>query len=215
MESLTSCEVCLEEYNTRFRRPMVVCLNGHTFCSDCSQQLTICAQCRQSCLPEKIVNIALLRIVEQKIQASSHDSAVPRSREAEESEVYPSHRPSNPVGSQDFDERDDLDSVLREQSLDQWREEESETSDEEEHLEELLGATGLFPGPRPTGFLQGATGLLFQEHLMAMESQHQVEDEDESEILMEALATSKSIAEQEEMDQEALMCALALSVDEQ
>ena len=164
------------------RRPMVVCLNGHTFCSPCSEQLTICAQCRQSCLPQKIVNIALLRIVEQNAQASSqsHDSVVSCSRKAEESEVYPSHRPINPGGSQDFDDSDHLDSVLRERTLAQWREEESETSDEEE----LLGATGLFPGPAglfpaATGFLQGATGLLFQEHLMTLQSQ--VEDEDERE----------------------------------
>ena len=202
----------MEEYSG-VRRPMVVCLNGHTFCSPCSEQLTICAQCRQRCLPQKIVNIALLRIVEQNAQASSHDSAVPLSRKAEESEVYSSHRPINPGGSRAFDERDHLDSVLRERTLAQWRGEESETSDEEEHLEELLGATGLFPGPRPTGFLQGATGLLFQEHLMAMGSQHQVEDEDEREILMQTRATS--LAEQEERDQEALMCALALSIDEQ
>ena len=203
----------MEEYSG-VRRPMVVCLNGHTFCSTCSEQLTICAQCRQSCLPQKIVNIALLRIVEQNAQASSqsHDSVLPRSRQAEESEVYSSHRPINPGGSRDFGNSDHLDSVLREHTLAQWREEESETSDEDE----LLGATGLFPG-----FLQGATGLLFQEHLMTLQSHHQVEDEDESEILMQALAASReepratSLAEQEERDQEALMCALALSIDEQ
>ena len=84
-----------------------------------------------------------------------------------------------------------MDSVLREHTLPQWREEESETSDEEDQLEELLGATGLFPGaaglfPGPTRILQGATGLMFQEHLMTMHSHHQVEDE--SEILMQALA---------------------------
>ena len=187
MESLTSCEVCLEEYSG-VRRPMVVCLNGHTFCSACSEQLTICAQCRQRCLPQKIVNIALLRIAEQNTQASSHDSVVPRSRKAEESEV---NRPINPGRSRDFDESDHMDSVLREHTLPQWREEESETSDEEDQLEELLGATGLFPGaaglfPGPTRILQGATGLMFQEHLMTMHSHHQVEDE--SEILMQALA---------------------------
>ena len=163
-------------------------------------------------MPQKIVNIALLRIVEQNAQASSqsHDSVLPRSRQAEESEVYSSHRPINPGGSRDFGNSDHLDSVLREHTLAQWREEESETSDEDE----LLGATGLFPG-----FLQGATGLLFQEHLMTLQSQ--VEDEDEREIIMQALAASReetratSLAEQEERDQEALMCALALSLDEQ
>ena len=173
-------------------------------------------------MPQKIVNIALLRIVEQNAQASSqsHDSVVSCSRKAEESEVYPSHRPINPGGSQDFDDSDHLDSVLRERTLAQWRDEDSETSDEEE----LLGAAGFFPGPAglfpaATGFLQGATGLLFQEHLMTLQSQ--VEDEDEREIIMQALAASReetratSLAEQEERDQEALMCALALSIDEQ
>ena len=202
----------MEEYSG-VRRPMVVCLNGHTFCSPCSEQLTICAQCRQRCLPQKIVNIALLRIVEQNAQTSSHDSAVPRSRQEEESKVHPSHRRINPGGRRDFEESDDLDSVLREHTLARWREEESEALDEEEQLEELQGATGLIPGA--AGFFQGATGLLFQEHVMTMQSQHQEEDEDESEILRRALATSTSLAEQEERDQEALMCALALSIDEQ
>ena len=235
MESLTSCEVCLEEYSG-VRRPMVVCLNGHTFCSPCSDQLTICAQCRQRCLPQKIVNIALLRIVEQNNQASSHrDShqasshdSLPQRKQAEESEVYPSHhRPIYPGGSQDFDESGDLDSVLRDETLARWREEESETSDEDEQLEELRGAAGLFPGaarlfPGATRFLQGATGFLFQEHLMTLQSQHEEEeDEDENEMLRQALAASQeeilatSVAEQEERDEEALMCALALSIDEQ
>ena len=211
MESLTSCEVCLEEYSG-VRRPMVVCLNGHTFCSPCSQQLTICAQCRQTCLPQKIVNIALLRIVEQNAQA--HSSVPPASQE-KESEVHPSHQPIHAEGSQNFDESDDLDSVLA-----QWRDEESDTSDEDEQLEEeLRGATGIFP--RAAEFLQGAAGLLFQEHVMTMHSHYEEEDEDESEILRQVLEASqeevlaRSVEEQEERDEDALMCALALSIVEQ
>ena len=80
-------------------------------------------------------------------------------------------------------------------------------------MEELQGATGLFPGAAE--FFHGATRLLLQEHVIKMQSHHQVEDEDESEILRRALATSTSLAEQEERDQEALMCALALSIDAQ
>ena len=197
---------------------MVVCLNGHNFCSPCSQQLTICAQCRQTCLPQKIVNIALLRIVEQNAQA--HNS-VPPASQAEESKVCPSHQPICTKRRRDYDENDDLDSVLREHTLAQWRDEESDTSDEDEQLEEQLlrGATGLFQGPEE--FLQGATGLLFQEHLQTMHSQHEEEDEDESEILRQVLEASqeevlaRSVEEQEERDEDALMCALALSIDEQ
>merc|ERR1711971_395728 len=160
MESLTSCEVCLEEYSG-LRRPMVVCLNGHSFCSLCSEKLTICAQCRQSCLPQKIVNIALLRIVEQNAQA--HNS-VPHASQVKESEALPSQQPIYTEGRSNFDESDDIDSVFA-----QWRDEARNTSDEDEQLEEeLQGATGLFPGGAGlfTGaaeFLQGATGLLFQE----------------------------------------------------
>ena len=56
---------------------------------------------------------------------------------------------------------------------------------------------------------------------MTLQSQHKKEDEDENEILRQVLAASQeeilatSVAEQEERDQEALMCALALSIDEQ
>ena len=145
MDSLTSCEVCLEEY-TGLRRPMVVCLNGHTFCSSCSEQLAICAQCRQRCLPHKIVNIALLRIVEQNIKALSRDSGQSQTKE---SEVHPSQQPvSMEEGSGNFDENDEFDSVLRAANLLHWRDEESDTSDEER----ARGATGTH---------RGAAGFLF------------------------------------------------------
>ena len=49
---------------------MIVCANGHSFCSNCAEKLEVCAHCRQPCLAEKIVNIALLKIVEQ--QARKH-----------------------------------------------------------------------------------------------------------------------------------------------
>ena len=202
MDSLTSCEVCLEEY-TGLRRPMVVCLNGHTFCSSCSEQLATCAQCRQRCLPHKIVNIALLRIVEQNIKALSRDSGQSQTKE---SEVHPSQQTvSTEEGSGNFDENDEFDSVLRAANLLHWRDEESDTSDEERPR----GATGTH---------QGAAGFLFQEHLMSRHSQHKEEDEDENGILRQAWTEEvlrRSIAEQEERDEEALMCALALSISEQ
>ena len=159
----------------------------------------------------------MLRIVEQNAQA--HNS-VPPASQAEESEVHPSHQPIYAERSRAYDESDELDSVLRDHTLAQWRDEESDTSDEDEQLEEeLRGATGLFQGPAE--FLQGATGSLFQDHLRTMHSQHEEEDEDESEILRQVLEASqeevlaRSVAEQEERDQDALMCALALSISEQ
>ena len=54
-----------------------------------------------------------------------------------------------------------------------------------------------------------------------MLSQHEEELEDESDLIRQAMAASqeevlaRSLEEQEERDQEALMCALALSLDEQ
>merc|ERR1712172_226619 len=154
---------------------MVVCLNGHSFCSPCSEQLAICAQCRQRSLTQKIVNIALLRIVEQNALASSRDS-VPPASQVKESEALPSQQPIYAEEGSRNDESDDIDSVLA-----QWRDGARNTSDEDEQLEEeLRGAAGLFPGtpglfpgatgnfPRATGLftgaaevLRGATGLLF------------------------------------------------------
>ena len=100
----------------------------------------------------------------------------------------------------------------REHYLAGWREDESESSDEE-HFETGAARLDLF---------QGATGLLYQEHFFStMLSQHEEELEEESDLIRQAMAASKdevlarSLEEQEERDQEALMCALALSLDEQ
>ena len=49
---------------------MIICANGHSFCSNCAGKLEVCAHCRLPCLAEKIVNIALLKIVE--LQARKH-----------------------------------------------------------------------------------------------------------------------------------------------
>ena len=148
-------------------------------------------------MSKKIVNIALLKIVEGKVCSSptTKESEAPQSLGPdcgrEESECFESSR---------------------EEYLAGWREDESESSDEE-HFE--TGAAGL-------DHFQGATGLLFQEHFSStMLSQHKEEFEDESDLVRQAMAASQeeilagSLEEQEERDQEALMCALALSLDEQ
>ena len=148
-------------------------------------------------MSKKIVNIALLKIVGGKACSSSttKKSEAPQSLGPdcgrEESECFESSR---------------------EEYLAGWREDESESS-HEEHFE--TGAAGL-------DYFQGATGLLFQEHFSStMLSQHKEEFEDESDLVRQAMAASQeeilagSLEEQEERDQEALMCALALSLDEQ
>ena len=143
------------------------------------------------------MNIALLKIVEGKACSSSttKESEAPQSLGPdcgrEESECFESSR---------------------EEYLAGWREDESESSDEE-HFQ--TGAAGL-------DLLQGATGLLYQEHFLpTLLSQQEEELEDESDLIRQAMAASqeevlaRSLEEQEERDQEALMCALALSLDEQ
>ena len=148
-------------------------------------------------MSKKIVNIALLKIVGGKACSSSttKKSEAPQSLGPdcgrEESECFESSREDHLAG---------------------WREDESESSDEE-HLQ--TGAAGL-------DHFQGATGLLYQQHLLStLLSQHEEELEDESDLIRQAMAASqeevlaRSLEEQEERDQEALMCALALSLDEQ
>ena len=143
------------------------------------------------------MNIALLKIVGGKACSSSttKKSEAPQSLGPdcgrEESECFESSREDYLAG---------------------WREDESESSDEE-HFQ--TGAAGL-------DLLQGATGLLYQEHFLpTLLSQHEEELEDESDLIRQVMAASqeevlaRSLEEQEERDQEALMCALALSLDEQ
>ena len=63
------CDVCTEVFCLE-RTPMIVCENGHSFCSNCSYKVQLCAHCHHPCLAEKIVNIALLQIVEQQARNS-------------------------------------------------------------------------------------------------------------------------------------------------
>ena len=149
-------------------------------------------------MSKKIVNIALLKIVEGKACSSS---------KTRKDEV-----PQSPGPDTGREESEYLDYSREHYLLAGWREDESESSDEE-HFE--TGAAGL-------DHFQGATGLLFQEHFLStLLSQHEEELEDESDLIRQAMAASKeevlarSLEEQEERDQEALMCALALSLDEQ
>ena len=66
----------MEEYSGE-RKPVVVCSNGHTFCSRCANQIQVCAQCRETCLPQKIVNVALWQIVEPRAKALSEVPEIP------------------------------------------------------------------------------------------------------------------------------------------
>ena len=56
---------------------MVVCANGHSFCSRCCAHIEVCAQCRQPCLAAKIVNISLLRILEPRAKALEDIPEIP------------------------------------------------------------------------------------------------------------------------------------------
>ena len=148
-------------------------------------------------MSKKIVNIALLKIVEGKACSSSKTTK--------------SEAPQSLVPDCGREESECFDNS-REHYLAGWREDESESSDEE-YFE--TGAAGL-------DHFQEATGLFYQEHFLStMLSQHEEDLEDESDLIRQAMAASqeevlaRSLEEQEERDQEALMCALALSLDEQ
>ena len=73
-----SCGVCFEKFNSGSnlmesddRRPMTVCQNGHTLCATCvkafQQTSNPCSLCRESLLPNPIVNRALINFMEEYI----------------------------------------------------------------------------------------------------------------------------------------------------
>ena len=73
-----SCGVCFEKFNSGSslmesddRRPMTVCQNGHTLCATCvkafQQKSKPCSFCRESLLPNPIINRALIGFMEEYI----------------------------------------------------------------------------------------------------------------------------------------------------
>ncbi|KAL0247941.1 hypothetical protein GEMRC1_003180 [Eukaryota sp. GEM-RC1] len=57
------CFVCCESFNLSDRLPILICNEGHTACSRCSEVLNKCPLCRISCPIEKKVNFALQDLV--------------------------------------------------------------------------------------------------------------------------------------------------------
>ncbi|KAL0238261.1 hypothetical protein GEMRC1_012734 [Eukaryota sp. GEM-RC1] len=57
------CFVCCESFNLSNRVPLLICCEGHTCCSQCSESLNQCPLCRSDCLAERKVNYALQDLV--------------------------------------------------------------------------------------------------------------------------------------------------------
>ena len=72
----TSCNVCYEEYS-HIRKPMIVCINNHTFCSNCCGHLEVCAMCRAPSFAKKKVNVALMEMVTNRSNALAEIPEIP------------------------------------------------------------------------------------------------------------------------------------------
>ncbi|KAL0237753.1 hypothetical protein GEMRC1_012227 [Eukaryota sp. GEM-RC1] len=57
------CFVCCESFNLSNRVPLLICCEGHTCCSECSESLNQCPLCRSDCLEDRKVNFALQDLV--------------------------------------------------------------------------------------------------------------------------------------------------------
>ncbi|KAL0230979.1 hypothetical protein GEMRC1_010384 [Eukaryota sp. GEM-RC1] len=57
------CSICCVPFNTSTLLAYIVCSEGHSVCSLCSDRLDLCPFCRSPCLSEKKPNIALNSIV--------------------------------------------------------------------------------------------------------------------------------------------------------
>ncbi|KAL0237935.1 hypothetical protein GEMRC1_012409 [Eukaryota sp. GEM-RC1] len=57
------CFVCCESFNLSNRVALLICCEGHTCCSECSEFLNQCPLCRSDCLEERKVNFALQDLV--------------------------------------------------------------------------------------------------------------------------------------------------------
>ncbi|KAL0238506.1 hypothetical protein GEMRC1_012979 [Eukaryota sp. GEM-RC1] len=57
------CFVCCESFNLSNRVPLLICCEGHTCCSECSESLNQCPLCRGDCLEDRKVNYALQDLV--------------------------------------------------------------------------------------------------------------------------------------------------------
>ena len=56
-----ACEICEESYNEDTKRPLIIFPCGHTYCSECLNQIEnkICPQCRRS-IEQTITNFSVL-----------------------------------------------------------------------------------------------------------------------------------------------------------
>lgn len=57
----SACEICEESYNEDTRRPLIIFPCGHTYCSECLNQVPnkLCPQCRRS-ITQTITNFSVL-----------------------------------------------------------------------------------------------------------------------------------------------------------
>ena len=56
---------------------MIVCVNGHSFCSNCSSHLEVCAMCRAPCLSKKKVNQSLMDMISKRSDALADIPEIP------------------------------------------------------------------------------------------------------------------------------------------
>jgi len=67
MDSKFTCNICFEKYDKSFRQPIILMFCGHTFCSQCinelKQQKYLCPTCRETIVREK-TNFALLEALD-------------------------------------------------------------------------------------------------------------------------------------------------------
>ncbi|KAL0239777.1 hypothetical protein GEMRC1_009885 [Eukaryota sp. GEM-RC1] len=58
-----NCSTCYQSFNLSDRVPVLICCEGHSCCSRCSQKLKQCPLCRLECLKERKVNFALKDLI--------------------------------------------------------------------------------------------------------------------------------------------------------
>ena len=61
------CDVCFEQFSSSFRKPLIICINGHSVCSYCCRSMKSCPQCRARCLDKPIPNITLLKTLDNLV----------------------------------------------------------------------------------------------------------------------------------------------------
>ncbi|KAL0249604.1 hypothetical protein GEMRC1_004834 [Eukaryota sp. GEM-RC1] len=65
------CFICCKSFNLTDRIPVLICGEGHTTCSRCSESLTNCPVCGIQCFVERKINLAL-----QDLVKASRDGAL-------------------------------------------------------------------------------------------------------------------------------------------